>query len=69
MKLKDLKIGDLFITTSGKRYTKHSDNDSLEFDICLCANDRHHNPLELYNPRFTRIKRNAEVELIGGNSE
>lgn len=45
MKLKDLKIGDSFITTSGKRYTKHSDNDSLEFDKCLCANDRHYNPL------------------------
>ena len=69
MKLKDLKIGDSFITSSGKKYIKHSDNDNLEYDTCLCANDRHRNPLELYVPRFTKIKRNAEAELTGGNRE
>lgn len=63
MKLADLKIGDSFVTSSGKRYTKHSDNDSLEFDKCL-ASGRPYNPLELVHPDFVRIKRTAEVSKL-----
>ena len=63
MKLADLKIGDSFVTSSGKRYTKHSDNDSLEFEKCLAAG-RPYNPLELVHPDFVRIKRTAEVSKL-----
>lgn len=64
MKLADLKIGDSFIASNGRRYTKHTDNNSLEFDKCLAASSRPYNPLELVHPDFVRIKRTAELRKL-----
>lgn len=63
MKLKDLKIGDSFIASNGRRYTKHSDNSNLEFCKCL-ASSRPHNPLEIAHPDYVRIRRDAEVTKL-----
>lgn len=64
MKLADLKIGDSFIASNGRRYTKHTDNSNLEFDKCLVASSRPYNRMEIVHPDFVRIKRTAEVTKI-----
>lgn len=63
MKLADLKIGDSFIASNGRRYTKHTDNSNLEFDKCLAAG-RIYNPMEIVRPDLVRIRRDAEVTKI-----
>lgn len=63
MKLADLKIGDSFIASNGRRYTKHTDNSNLEFDKCLAAG-RIYNRMEIVHPDLIRIRRDAEVTKI-----
>lgn len=64
MKLADLKIGDSFIASNGRRYTKHTDNSNLEFDKCLAARSIRYKPLEIEPLEFARIKRDTEVRKL-----